>query len=123
MQTHQRQRWLEVCAQAAMEEDPDHLAELAQEIARLPQESVTAEIRQIHTFGNDRDEWTTIAIDTRPAGGVVKAFQLAYGIANEGGGAEDGLPKSLLSRLIFIRTSEGFLPQIPLAIQKFVFFI
>ncbi|MGB8769985.1 MAG: hypothetical protein WCC92_10240 [Candidatus Korobacteraceae bacterium] len=88
-----------------------------------PQESVTAEIRQIHTFGNDRDEWTTVTIDTRPAGGVVKAFRLAYGIANEGGGAEDGLPKNLLSRLIFIRTSEGFLPQIPLAIQKFVFVI
>jgi hypothetical protein len=40
MQAHQRQRWLELCAQAAMQEDPDHLAELAQEIARLLEDEV-----------------------------------------------------------------------------------
>ena len=49
-----------------------------------------------------------ITVDTQPAVGVVKAFQLAYGIANDGGAAKDGLPKSPLVRLIFIPTSEGF---------------
>jgi hypothetical protein len=28
-----------------------------------------------------------MTVDTRPAGGVVKAFQLAYGVANAGGAA------------------------------------
>jgi mannose-6-phosphate isomerase-like protein (cupin superfamily) len=84
-------------------------------------ESVTAEIRQLHTFANDRDEPAVITIDTQPAAGVVRAFQLAYGIANDGGAATDGLPKNPLARLIFIRTSEGFLPRVPLAVQKAIF--
>jgi len=46
-----------------------------------PEESITANLRQIHTFGNDPDEWTMMTVDTRPAGGVVRAFQLAYGVA------------------------------------------
>jgi quercetin dioxygenase-like cupin family protein len=40
-----------------------------------PGESATAEIRQPHRCANK----------TKPAGGVVKAFQLAYGISNNGG--------------------------------------
>jgi truncated hemoglobin YjbI len=35
VQNQDRQRWLEVCAQAAVEEDPDRLMELAEEIARM----------------------------------------------------------------------------------------
>lgn len=73
-----------------------------------PKENFTADIRQIHTFANNRDSWTTMTVDTRPAGGVVKAFQLAYGVANEGGSSQDGLPKNLLARIVFVRTSEGF---------------
>jgi cell division protein ZapA (FtsZ GTPase activity inhibitor) len=30
-----RERWLELCAAVAIEEDPDHLKQLAQEINRL----------------------------------------------------------------------------------------
>jgi mannose-6-phosphate isomerase-like protein (cupin superfamily) len=86
-----------------------------------PQESITAEVRQLHTFANDRDESTLITIDTQPAGEVVKAFQLAYGVANDGRAAKDGLPRNPLVRLIFIRTSEGFLSYVPLAVQKVVF--
>lgn len=51
----------------------------------------------------------------------MKAFQLAYGVANDGGAAKDGLPKNALVRLIFIRISEGFLPRVPLAVQKTIF--
>jgi hypothetical protein len=35
MQARDRQRWLEICARAAMEDDPDRLGELAQEITRM----------------------------------------------------------------------------------------
>src|SRR6266567_2472299 len=45
-----------------------------------PPESLTAQIGQLHTFANERDAATVITIETKPAGGVVKAFQLAYGI-------------------------------------------
>lgn len=62
-----------------------------------------------------------MTVDTRPCGSVVRAFQLAYGIANDGGAANDGLPRSLLIRSIFIRTSEGFLPHVPLWFQKLLF--
>jgi mannose-6-phosphate isomerase-like protein (cupin superfamily) len=76
-----------------------------------PGESVTAEIRQPHTFANDSDQPCLMTVETHPAGGVVKAFQLAYGIANDGGAASDGLPKNPIVRLRFIQISQGFLPR------------
>jgi hypothetical protein len=79
---------------------------------------VTAEIGQPHTFGNDRDEWTTFTVETRPPGGVVAAFQMAYAVASAGGTAKDGLPRSPIARLAFIRTSQGFLPGVPLFLQR-----
>jgi mannose-6-phosphate isomerase-like protein (cupin superfamily) len=57
-------------------------------------DSVTAKLRQPHRFANDHDEAVTFTVETKPAGGVVKAFQMAYGIANDGGAAPDGLPKN-----------------------------
>jgi hypothetical protein len=83
-------------------------------------ESLTVRIGDLHTFANERDQPSLIAIETVPAGGVVKAFQLAYGVANDRGAAEDGLPKNPLVRLVFIRLSEGYLPGVPLIIQKSV---
>lgn len=86
-----------------------------------PQESRRVQIRQPHTFANERDESSVITIETIPAGGVVKAFQLAYGVANDGGAAKDGLPANPLVRLLFIRMSQGYLPGIPVLLQRFVF--
>ena len=79
-------------------------------VALGPGQRVTAEIGQPHTFGNDRDEWTTFTVETRPPGGVVAAFEMAYAVANAGGAAKDGLPRNWIARLNFIRISEGFLP-------------
>jgi hypothetical protein len=84
-------------------------------------ESGTAQIRQPHRFANDHDEAAIFTIETRPAAGVVKAFQFAYRIANAGGAARDGLPKNLIARLVFIKTAEGYLPGIPRVLQRFVF--
>ncbi len=75
---------------------------------------------QPHTFGNDRDEWTTFTVETRPPGGVVAAFQMAYA-AKAGGAAKDGLPRNPIARLEFIRTSQGFLPGVPLFLQRGLF--
>jgi hypothetical protein len=86
-----------------------------------PGQRVTAEIGQPHTFGNDRDEWTTFTVETRPPGGVVAAFEMAYAVANAGGAAKDGLPRNLIARLNFIRMSEGFLPGVPLFLQRGLF--
>jgi mannose-6-phosphate isomerase-like protein (cupin superfamily) len=72
-------------------------------VTLAPGQSVTAEIGQPHTFGNDREEWTTFAVETRPPGGVVAAFQMAY----TGGAPKDGLPRNPILRLVFIRTSQG----------------
>jgi hypothetical protein len=74
----------------------------------------------LHTFANERDEAAVITVETKPAGGVVKAFQLAYGVANYGGAANDGLPRNPLVRLLFIRISQGFVPGVPLPLQKAV---
>lgn len=86
-----------------------------------PGESATARIRQPHRFANDHDEPVTFTIKTEPAGGVVKAFQLAYGIANDGGAAKDGLPKNPIARLVFVKTTQGYLPGIPRALQHIIF--
>jgi quercetin dioxygenase-like cupin family protein len=59
-----------------------------------PGESPTAHIRRPHRFANGHDEPVIFTIETKPAGGVVKAFQFACGIANDGGAARDGLPKN-----------------------------
>ena len=48
----------------------------------------------------------------------MRAFQVAYGVANDGGASSDGLPKNLIVRLVFIRMSEGFVPRVPLIVQK-----
>lgn len=86
-----------------------------------PGESTTAHIRQPHRFANDRDEPVIFTINTEPAGGVVKAFQLAYGIANDGGAAKDGLPSNPIARLVFAKTTQGYLPGMPLVLQRIAF--
>jgi mannose-6-phosphate isomerase-like protein (cupin superfamily) len=83
-------------------------------------ESLTAQIRQPHTFANERDSPALIMIDTQPAAGVVRAFQLAYGVANDRGASRDGLPKNPLIRLLFVRMTQGFLPGIPLFLERAV---
>lgn len=42
---------------------------------------------------------------TNPAGGVVNAFQLAYGISDDGGAARDRLPKNPIARLVSVKTT------------------
>jgi mannose-6-phosphate isomerase-like protein (cupin superfamily) len=79
---------------------------------------LTAEINQLHTFANDHDEPVIFTVEARPAGGLVKAFQLAYGVANEGRAGKDELPANFLVKLYFIRLSKGYLPTIPLFFQK-----
>jgi hypothetical protein len=66
-------------------------------------ESVTAQIRQLHSFENDHDEPVIFTVEARPAGGLVKAFQLAYEVANEGGAGKDQLPANFLIKLYFIK--------------------
>ena len=86
-----------------------------------PAESATAQIRQLHRFANEHDEPVIFTIKTKPAGGVVKAFQLAHGIANDGGAARDGLPKNVIARFVFFKTTQGYLPGIPRALQRIAF--
>ena len=38
-----------------------------------------------------------------------------------GGAAKDGLPRNPIVRLVFIRTSQGFLPEVPLFLQRGLF--
>jgi quercetin dioxygenase-like cupin family protein len=81
-------------------------------------ESATAGVGQLHTFANDRERAAIIKVETNPAGGVVRAFQLAYRVAKSGGAAEDGLPRKPFVRLLFIATSGGFVPALPLLLPK-----
>jgi mannose-6-phosphate isomerase-like protein (cupin superfamily) len=90
-------------------------------IVLRPGDRATAQIGQPHTFANHSGERTVIRVETKPAGGVVRAFQLAYAVANEGRASEDGLPRNPLLRLRFIQISQGFLPGIPLWLQKAAF--
>jgi len=85
-----------------------------------PGGQVTAQIGQLHRFANEHDQEVIFTVETRPPGGVVKAFQLAWGIANSGGSAPDGLPRNLLARLLFIRIAEGYAPGVPLILQRIV---
>jgi len=106
----------------AMEGSLDMYMGRERRLVRLrPGESLTAELRQPHTFANNSDQPCTMTVETRPAGGVVRAFQFAYGIANDGGAARDGLPRNPILRLRFIAISQGFLAGVPLPLQKIVF--
>jgi hypothetical protein len=87
----------------------------------LPGESATTHVRQPHRFANEHGKQVVFTIETKPAGGVVKAFQLAYGIANDGGAAADGLPRNPIARLVFVKTAQGYLPGIPYARQEIAF--
>jgi len=84
-------------------------------------ESMTVQLYQPHRFANTSNQPCTMTVETSPAGGVVKAFQLAYGVANDGDAAKDGLPRNVLVRLRFVAISQGFLPALPLAVQRAVF--
>ena len=86
-----------------------------------PGDSITAQLHQPHRLANDHDEAVTFTVKTKPAGGVVKAFQMAYGIANDGAAAPDGLPKNPIARLVVVNTAQGYLPSIPLALRKLTF--
>jgi quercetin dioxygenase-like cupin family protein len=66
-------------------------------------DNATAEIKQPHKFANHHDEPVIFTVQTKPPGGVVKAFQFAYGIANDGGGDADGLSGNPIARLVFIK--------------------
>jgi mannose-6-phosphate isomerase-like protein (cupin superfamily) len=57
-----------------------------------PGESLTAQLGQPHTFANQTDLPRIMTVETKPPGGVVRAFQLAYAVANDGGAAKDGCP-------------------------------
>jgi mannose-6-phosphate isomerase-like protein (cupin superfamily) len=83
----------------------------------------TVQIGQPHTFANHSDERSVIRVETKPAGGVVRAFQLAYAVANEGRAAADGLPRNPLLRLRFAQICQGFVPGIPLWLQRTVFLL
>ena len=85
-----------------------------------PGESVTADRLQLHSFANSSDQPCIMTVETRPPGGVVQAFQLAYGIANDGGAAGDGLPANPILRLRFIDLSQGFLAGVPRLLQRAV---
>jgi mannose-6-phosphate isomerase-like protein (cupin superfamily) len=95
-----------------------YLGRIREHILLSAGDSATVQLEQLHTFANNRAESVTFTVTTRPPGGVVKAFQLAYGIANTEGAAGDGLPRNFLARLLFIRISQGYLPGIPLLLQK-----
>lgn len=86
-------------------------------------EKVLVEKRQLHTFANQSDSPCMMLVETRPAGGVVHAFELAYAVANEGGAGKDGLPANPIVRLRFVQISQGFLPRIPIFVQKTIFAI
>ena len=98
-----------------------YLGKAQKHLPLLPGESATARIRQPHRFANDHDEPVIFTVTTKPAGGVVKAFQLAYGIANDGRAAADGLPKNPIARLVFVKTAQGYLPGIPRTLQRIAF--
>ena len=82
---------------------------------------ITAEIGQLHAFNNTSNAPVSFTVEGIPAGGFVNAFQMACGVANDGKAGADGLPANLLEKLYFIRLTRGFLPRVPVFIQKRAF--
>jgi mannose-6-phosphate isomerase-like protein (cupin superfamily) len=81
-------------------------------------QSATAGLNELHRFANDHPAPVTFTVEAKPAGGIVNAFQLAYGVANDGGADEVGLPRNKLTRLYFVWLSGGYLANVPLFLQK-----
>jgi mannose-6-phosphate isomerase-like protein (cupin superfamily) len=86
-------------------------------------QSLTASAGQIHYFSNHHDNAVIFTVEAIPTGGLVKAFQLAFGIANANESADDGLPAKKLVRFYFFYLTGGYIPKIPLIIQKTTFII
>lgn len=86
-------------------------------------ENITVMKFQLHTFENSSDTSCVMRVETKPPGGVVQAFQIAYGVANDGNAAKDGLPANPIVRLRFVQISQGFLPRIPIVMQRAIFAI
>jgi mannose-6-phosphate isomerase-like protein (cupin superfamily) len=84
-------------------------------------EQIDVAIGRLHTFANSSDEMCHMVVTTRPPGEILDAFKLAYGIANDGGAAADGLPRNRVLRMRFIQLSGGYLPSIPIQFQNIVF--
>ena len=61
-------------------------------------ESVIVQKLELHTFANTSDSPCTMQVETVPAGGVVRPFQLAYGVANQGNAGADGLRACIMTR-------------------------
>ena len=84
-------------------------------------QSMTAQLGQLHTFHNHSDAPVAFTVEGVPAGGFVRAFQLACGVAREGRAGQDGLPANILEKLYFVRLTRGFVRRVPVLVQRALF--
>jgi len=76
---------------------------------------------QPHRYANSSGEPVTFTVEARPAGSMARAYQVAYGVANKGGGRKDGLPANRLVRIYVYRIGHMYFAYEPLFLQRIVF--
>jgi quercetin dioxygenase-like cupin family protein len=74
-----------------------------------------------HRFYNVTDTYATAIIELRPARNFEKSLRIAYGLARDGKTNEKALPKSIWYLALLFQLGQGYIPGLPLPIQRGIF--
>jgi quercetin dioxygenase-like cupin family protein len=74
-----------------------------------------------HRFYNTTDKYATAMLELRPARNFEKSIRIAYGLARDGKTNEKSLPKSIWHLALLFQLGEGYIPGLPLTIQRGIF--
>jgi quercetin dioxygenase-like cupin family protein len=74
-----------------------------------------------HRFYNVTDKYATAIVELRPARNFEKSLRIAYGLARDGKTNEKSLPKSIWHLALLFQLGEGYIPGLPLLVQRSIF--
>jgi quercetin dioxygenase-like cupin family protein len=74
-----------------------------------------------HRFYNVTDKYATAMLELRPARNFEKSLRIAYGLARDGKTNKKALPKSIWHLALLFQLGEGYIPGLPLPIQRGMF--
>jgi quercetin dioxygenase-like cupin family protein len=74
-----------------------------------------------HRFYNVTDNYATAMVELRPARNFEKSLRIAYGLARDGKTNEKSLPKNIWHLALLFQLGEGYIPGLPLLVQRGIF--
>jgi quercetin dioxygenase-like cupin family protein len=74
-----------------------------------------------HRFYNTTDKYAIALVELRPPRNFEKALRIAYRLARDGKTNEKSLPKNFWHLALLFQLGEGYMPGLPLPIQRGLF--